>query len=647
MAFANLGELGNAFITIDVDHRGFGRDLGQAEAAFRDSARRMAVSMEAAGRTMVASGLAITAAFGATIKVASDFESAFAGVRKTVDASEEEFKALSDGISRMSEEIPVGRNELAGIMEVAGQLGVTGVDNLLAFTRTAADLGATTNLSSEEASTALARFINVTGGSFDAVDRLGSVVVSLGNNFATTESEILNMAQRLSGLAPAAGFTQQQILALSASLSSVGVEAELGGTAVQRLVINMVQAASEGGEALDEFARVAGMTGNQFSELVRNDPSEALRAFFSGINDINQAGGDLFGTLENLGISEQRLIQVITKAAGAQQLFADANVMANQAFDENTALTNEANQRYETFASQVTIAKNAFLNLVGELGTPAMEALSSVLQESVIPAIRQTVTAVAAWIDKNPELAGKILLAVGALGALLVAVGTLLIALAPLVAALAVVGPAFLAVGAGIMAGVVAAFGILSVATDEMKARLQEFMAFLINVFTGNWDAAWINMQNVAASVWAAVESGFGSLVDFMVGAIKKLLGWLDELVEKFGNLIPGGFGAIADLGIGFLRQQIGDVSNLASGGAILQSGIVDIHANERVFLPEGARVQKGSDVDRGDSGSSPRNIISLTINGPVGIDDIVGVLDAELSRKQDRRSRAMGVALP
>ena len=187
----------------------------------------------------------IVAGFAASAKAAIDWETAFTGVMKTVDASPEEYKQLEDAIKQMSTEMASSKTEIAGVMEIAGQLGVTGVDNLIAFTKTAVMLGDTTNLSAEDAATSLARVLNMTGDGYDKIDRLGSVVVDLGNNFATSESEITNMATRLTSAGKISGFTTQEIFALAAAMSSAGIEAEAGGTAMATTFKNIQAAVSD------------------------------------------------------------------------------------------------------------------------------------------------------------------------------------------------------------------------------------------------------------------------------------------------------------------------------------------------------------------------------------------------------------------
>lgn len=172
--------------------------------------------------TMPIAGLA-----GVSAKAAIDFESAFAGVRKTVNASESDMKKLETGIRDMAKEMPTAATEIAGVAEAAGQLGIK-TDSILGFTKTMVMLGDSTNMSAEEAATSLARLANITGMSQNDFDRLGSTIVALGNNLATTESEITSMGLRLAGAGHQVGMSEAQIMSFAGALSSVGIEAEAG-----------------------------------------------------------------------------------------------------------------------------------------------------------------------------------------------------------------------------------------------------------------------------------------------------------------------------------------------------------------------------------------------------------------------------------
>src|SRR5690606_15857860 len=165
---------------------------------------------------------------------------------------------LNQGLRDMAGVLPATHDEIAGVAEAAGQLGIQ-TANVEDFTRTMIDLGETTNLSADEAATALARFANIMGTSQSEFSNMGSAVVDLGNNFATTEREIVEMGLRLAGAGRQAGLTEGEVLGLATALSSVGIEAEAGGTAFSRVLIEMGTAVDTQGEKLETFASVAGM----------------------------------------------------------------------------------------------------------------------------------------------------------------------------------------------------------------------------------------------------------------------------------------------------------------------------------------------------------------------------------------------------
>ena len=183
-------------------------------------------------------------AFSDFTNIAIEYESAFTGVRKTVNASEEEFKSLEGSLKSLAGETGITFVELSKIGELGGQLGV-GIEDLDKFTETVAKLGATTNLSVEEAATSFARIANVTGEPLSKIDKLGSVVVELGNNFATTEAEIVAITQRLSSAGTVAGVASQDLFAIGTALTSVGIQSEAGGTAVSRALLDINKAVQQ------------------------------------------------------------------------------------------------------------------------------------------------------------------------------------------------------------------------------------------------------------------------------------------------------------------------------------------------------------------------------------------------------------------
>ena len=306
----------------------------------------------------------ILAAGAAAAKAGIDYEDAFAGVRKTVNVTsgdaEAFFARLSASVIDMSKRLATGAADISEVMAIAGQMGIEN-DALESFTETIVRLGMSTNLAGAEAASAMAKFANITGMAQSRFSNMGATLVDLGNNFATTEADIMEMAVRIGAAGKQVGLTEPQILGFSAALSSLGLEAEAGGSAFSKALRKMEIAVSTGSSALDDFARVAGMTSEQFAQMWENNPAEAFQAFIVGLGGMNDEGMGAIATLNEIGITELRLSDTLLRSANATDLISDALTRANGAWEENAALMTESDMRLQTTASKLTNIKNSLI----------------------------------------------------------------------------------------------------------------------------------------------------------------------------------------------------------------------------------------------------------------------------------------------
>ena len=410
------------------------------------AAQKAGQEMQAAGRVLT---LGITAPLVATaaaaIKASIDFESSFTGVRKTVNATEPELQALSDSFRALALELPTNVNELNKIGEAAGQLGIQ-TPNIIGFAETMAALGETTNLSADAAATSLARLANITGLQQDEFENLGSAIVGLGNNFATTESEIVDFGLRIAGAGELAGLSEGEILGIGTAMSSIGVQAEAGGTAVQKVLNEINQSVATGDEELRVFAEVAGMTAEQFSAAFREDAAGAFESFVTGLGT---QGDKSFTVMEDLGLESERVIRAFLGLANSGDLLSRAMEEGTEAFEDNSALAAEVALRYGTTASQIKILWNHLTELRIVLGNQLLPALLS-LVDIAKPVLLFVISAVE-WWSKWPgplKVASLAVLAlVAAVGPALLIGGTILTSWATLTAAFPVLGAALAAAG--------------------------------------------------------------------------------------------------------------------------------------------------------------------------------------------------------
>lgn len=417
MLFALEAQLGREFRTTFAKARG---ELGDTADSAESFGSRATQAVDAVSSVLAAAGISaalkeIKEGFDECVQASMDFESAITGVAKTTDLTDEELADMSDAIKAMSTEIPASTTEIAAVAEAAGQLGIQ-KDALLDFTRVMTMLGTATNMTAEDAATALARFANITGMSADNYDRLGAVIVDLGNNFATTESEITQMGTRLASGGKLAGLTEPQIMALAAAMSSVGIEAEAGGTAMTQTLNAIEKAVATGEDSLQSFADVAGMSADSFAEMWNTDALGALTAFIRGLGNLDEQGESAVLVLEDLGLTGIRQSNMLKSLALAADQMDSAVQTANTAWDENIALTNEANKRYATTQSKLDMMQNAYNNLkvaVGDAFTPALR--------DAYDAGTDVMNVLGEFVQENPALVKGVVTFTGVVGGATVA----------------------------------------------------------------------------------------------------------------------------------------------------------------------------------------------------------------------------------
>lgn len=385
---AKVSELQGRLQSLATEMNVFSR-MGSAMTNFGNTLQSVGGKMTGLGNTMTVGVTApIVAGVGAVVKSAMSWESAFAGVKKTNDEVVDSngnvvysYADLESGLRGLAAQLPASHEEIAGVAEAAGQLGIKSQD-VVSFTKTMIDMGESTNLSAEDAASAIAKIANITGLTSDEYQRFGSSVVALGNNFATTESDIVSMANRLAASGTLAGLTNQEILGLATAMSSVGIEAEAGGTAMTQTLSAIESAVAAGGEDLQKFATVAGESSEEFASKWKNKPVEAIQDFIRGLGKLDEKGESATMVLDDMGLSGVRQSNMLKSLALAADTMTGAVDLSNRAWNENTALTNEASTRYETTESKLKMLKNQVVDMAIDFGGPFVDALKNGLEAS-------------------------------------------------------------------------------------------------------------------------------------------------------------------------------------------------------------------------------------------------------------------------
>ena len=431
---SEMGKSGAAAKNLNSQLKNVGAGIGASKAASTLGSMRGAMvstgvaamamaeqhgaAMSRVGTAALGAGAALTATAGLAVKAANDWQSAWAGVTKTVDGAD--LGGVLEGQLRgLAQKLPASHQEIAGVAEAAGQLGVKRKD-VASFTKTMIDLGESTNMSADVAATQIARFNNIMGIANSQAKHLGSSIVALGNSNATTESEIMDMSMRIAATGRQVRMTAPEILAMSASLTSVGVGAESGGTSLSKFFVQMNRAVSSGGKDLETMAKTAGMTSDQFKKLYesKGGAAKAFTEFEKGLGKMIKTGKGANEVMEDLGINEVRLTTALKSMAPNAEMIVkniDLATKAYEANDKNNALIIEASKRYATAESRMAMAKNRIVDSMIDMG------------QAIAPLVADAVEGLSKLVSGFANLPGPVKEAVGVFtlfgGGALLAVG--------------------------------------------------------------------------------------------------------------------------------------------------------------------------------------------------------------------------------
>ena len=414
-------------------------------------------------------------------ETAISFESAFIGVRKTLEWTEKQFKTLEKGFIDLSKKIPITVEELAWIGEVWWQLWVA-VEDILEFTETVAKIWVTTNLTAEEAGTAFARIANVLQEPISNIDRMASSVVWLWNNFATSEKEILNFASEMVAAWWIVWLTSDEIFWISTAFTSVWINAEAWWSAVSKALIKMNNAIIEWWDELDWFAKASWLTTAEFKRGWEDDAWQTFGKFITGLW---KAWDEWVNTLQDLLWTDIRTTKAFLAVAWAGDLVTESISRSNEEFEKNNALTEEAEKRFESVASVLQLQENRWKAWgVGFWNT--INKAKIVFNDLFLFLIPNGFAIVSFWITLLDKKIQNWL-------------------------------------------------SNISIAVVTVAWTISTIFAWLVDVFKGLWKNAWILWHNIWQS-FNDIPWTIKTALNFWMEKIANFLNWWIDLVNSFAN---------------------------------------------------------------------------------------------------------------
>lgn len=542
---------------------------------------------------------------------AVNFESAFAGVTKTVDGTEEQLSKIKQGILDLAKSTSSSASEIAAVAEVAGQLGVS-TDNILNFTEQMVRLGDSTNLSAEEASSSIAQLYNVMGSDINTVDRFGSTLVALGNNAATTEKDILEMATRIASSGHQIGLSEKEVLALSTTLSSVGLSAEAGGSAISKVLSRIDKDIATNNDSVKEWAKLAGVSSAEFKKQWQTNTMGAIQSVIAGLGNVKETGGNLNVLLGELDINELRTTDSMKRLSSASDLLNKMIGISNDAWEENDALLNESNKRYDTTESKINQTKASITELAVKLG------------QQLLPIIQKILTAISKvvnWFTKLSPGMQTILLTIvaiiAAVGPVVTIIGNIITLVGTVTKVISVLNAVLLAnpIGlivaatAAVIAGLVLLYnkcewfrdlvngifewisGVFKAVIDFFADNWQSLLLLLVNPFAGAFKLLYDNCEgfrnfvnNFIDKIKTAISNTINTIVTNVSNFVNKI--W-ETFKELPGKIIDIGKNMIKGLWEGMKSAWEGLKKNIKEfGNGIVKTfkDIFSIHSPSRVM---------------------------------------------------------------
>lgn len=324
-----------------------------------------------AARDMAVYYGAITAGIGRVVSSAAQAgiaqERAFADVERTAQGTTRSLSELKSAYTELSTTTTTSFADLSKIGTLGAQMNIP-TNKLKDFTKAVAEFSTVTGMEVESASTAFGRFGEMMGklqesapGKGDGYAVLANQIADLGAKSVATEPEIANMAVSIAAQGKSAGFTQNEILALSSTLSSLAIPKEWARGSLQRIFNSINAAAADGGEKMHTYAQAVGVTDAEFQKLWRDDPNKVFQGILQNLAGIGDKV-EKAQAIKDLGFKNVRDVELLSRMSNSVGLYVEQLKEAEAASKGTTFIDESMGIIMDTMAAKVEAFQHALQN---------------------------------------------------------------------------------------------------------------------------------------------------------------------------------------------------------------------------------------------------------------------------------------------
>lgn len=324
-----------------------------------------------AARDMAVYYGAITAGIGRVVSAAAQAgiaqERAFADVERTAQGTTRSLSELKSAYTELSTKTTTSFADLSKIGTLGAQMNIP-TNKLKDFTKAVAEFSTVTGMEVESASTAFGRFGEMMGelqesapGKGDGYAVLANQIADLGAKSVATEPEIANMAVSIAAQGKSAGFTQNEILALSSTLSSLAIPKEWARGSLQRIFNSINSAAAEGGEKMHTYAQAVGVTDAEFQKLWRDDPNKVFQGILQNLAGIGDKV-EKAQAIKDLGFKNVRDVELLSRMSNSVGLYVEQLKEAERASKGTTFVDESMGIIMDTLSAKIQAFQHALQN---------------------------------------------------------------------------------------------------------------------------------------------------------------------------------------------------------------------------------------------------------------------------------------------
>ena len=500
--------------------------LRQKNADIRSGSAKVLGGAMAASATMIV-----------PVKLAIDFESSMADVKKVFSGTDAQFKTITNEVLKMSTVLPMAATDIAKIVASGAQSGIA-ANELTKFAESAVKMGVAFDVSAEEAGQSMAEMRTAFKMSQDEVITLADKINFLGNSTPAAAKGIMEIVQRIGPLGEVGGFASGSIAALGATMRGMGVQEEIAATGIKNMMLALIAGESatksqrnamidlglDSEEVAKSMQKDAEGTTLKILELIKALPKEKQGAMLATLFG-KESLSAIAPLLTNMGALEENLKKV-----------GDATKYAGSMNDEYKA-------RAETTANNIILFKNKIAELGISIGSVLLPPLNIFLGK-----MGAVIDKVSAWSKANPELSstltkvavgavavvggiaavalavttviGPIALAISSFSVLGSSAGTSIGLLTKMITPIKMIGTAFSVVGKAMLANpmvlaIVAIVAVVAGAAYLIYKNWEPIKGFFSNLWSG--------VKDTFSSAWNGIKGVVGTGIEFIKGVIKSI----------------------------------------------------------------------------------------------------------------------------